>query len=296
MRLKPIGSAAPRISPTWFFGREAPLGGHPGGPFAEDLLVVQLAEFLGGVQDAQAHVGGAVADAEHPAVAGQQFAVAAGELQPAFHPVVVVARAGEVGAHGDAQRPVVALLQAQGHGRARRVSVRGEDDVGGEVARLPVLRPDSSRSAARTPVTRPSSERSASVTLCRSSTTAPAAWACRASSSSKPSRVRIRPYCGKSDTSGQGSSMVRPPAISRRPLFRRQPPVFGVRQAELLDLADRARGEPVAADLFAREAGFFQHRDVDAGLGEVVGGGGPGRAPPDDQYIHGSASANAPAG
>lgn len=43
----------------------------------------------------------------------------------------------------------------------------------------------------------------------------------------------------------QPEALVAPPAT-----------LFGVRQAELLDLADGARSEPVAADLFAREPGF----------------------------------------
>ena len=265
---------------------EAPVGGHAGGPFAQHLLVVQLAEVLRGVQDAQAHVGGAVADAEHPAVAGQELAVAAGKLEPAFHPVVVVPRRGEVGPHSHAERPVVALpMPSETAVRVEFPSAaRTTSALKSRVS--PVLRPESSSSAARTPVTRPSSERSASVTLWRSSTTAPADWACRASCSSKPSRVRISPYCGKSATSGQGSSIVRPPAIRRRPLFRRQPSVSGCGESQLLDLADRARGESVAADLLAGKAGFLQHRDVNAGFGKVVGGGGSGRARPDDQYIH----------
>jgi hypothetical protein len=62
-----------------------------------------------------------------------------------------------------------------------------------------------------------------------------------------------------------------------------------VRQAELLDLADGPGREPVAADFLAREAGFLQDRDIEAGLGEVVRGGGSGRAGADNQYLHRSA-------
>ncbi len=268
---------------------EAPLRRHAGGPFAQDLLVVQLAEFLGRVQDAEAHVGGAVADAEHPAVAGQQLAVAAGKFQPAFHPVVVVPRAGEVGADGDAERPVVALPDAERDGGAGRVAVRCEHDVGGEVPGLAGLAPGRRPAARRGPrSTRPSSsERSASVTLCRSSTTAPADRACRASSSSKPSRVRISPYCGKSETSGQGSSMLRPPASRRRPLLRRQPSASGCGRPSFW-ISRTARGVSPSPQTFSRgKAGLFQHRDVDACLGQVVGGGGPGRTGSDDQYFHG---------
>ena len=49
-----------------------------------------------------------------------------------------------------------------------------------------------------------------------------------------------------------------------------------------------ARGVSPSPQTFSRgKAGLLQHRDVNAGLGKVVGGGGSGRARPDDQYIHG---------
>ena len=62
--------------------------------------------------------------------------------------------------------------------------------------------------------------------------------------------------------------------------------LFRVRQAELLDLPDGARGEAVAADFLAREAGFLQDRDINTGPGQVIRGRGAGRPRADDQYIN----------
>ena len=73
-----------------------------------------LPEGVGGVQQAEAHVAGAVAHAEDPAVAGQQ-PVAVPEIQPRLQVVVVVPGAGVVGAHRDAERPVVPLAQPHRH-------------------------------------------------------------------------------------------------------------------------------------------------------------------------------------
>ena len=50
-------------------------------------------------------------------------------------------------------------------------------------------------------------------------------------------------------------------------------------------LADRARGEPVAADLVAGERRLLQQQDVDPGLREVVRRAGPGRAGADDDDV-----------
>ena len=50
-------------------------------------------------------------------------------------------------------------------------------------------------------------------------------------------------------------------------------------------LADRARGEPVAADLVAGERGLLQQQDVDAGVGEVVGRARARRTGADDDDV-----------
>ena len=73
----------------------------------------------------------------------------------------------------------------------------------------------------------------------------------------------------------QPKALVPPPALG-----------FRMREPQLLDLADRARSQAVAADLLAGKGGFFQHRDVNARLGEVVRGGGSGGSRADDQYFH----------
>ena len=73
----------------------------------------------------------------------------------------------------------------------------------------------------------------------------------------------------------QAQALVAAPALT-----------FRVRQAELLDFTDGARREAVAADLLARETGFLQHGDFDAGPGQVISGGGPGGARADNQCFH----------
>ena len=62
--------------------------------------------------------------------------------------------------------------------------------------------------------------------------------------------------------------------------------VLGMRESQLLDLTDSARRESVAAHLFPGEGRFFEHRDVDACLGEVIRGGGPGGTRANYEYFH----------
>ena len=151
----------------------------------------------------------------------------------------------------------------------------------------PVLRPDSSSRAARTPVTRPSSaaQRLGDAVAFQHDGArglgVPGQFLVEAEPGPDQSVLRevgdLGP--GKFDAAAAGQqaqALVAAPALG-----------FGVRQAEFLDLADGAGGEPVAADLFRGKAGLFQHRDVDAGLRQVVGGSGPGRTGSDDQYFHG---------
>jgi hypothetical protein len=57
--------------------------------------------------------------------------------------------------------------------------------------------------------------------------------------------------------------------------------------AHRLELGDRPRGEPVAADLLAGEDRLLQHRDVDPGGGQPVRGRRPGGAGTDDEHVGG---------
>ena len=96
---------------------EAPLLRRLVQPALEQVLVVDLAPRRAGVEDAEADVAGAVADAEDPAVAGQQAARLCrrrrGPTAPATTPASRRRAAGSVvGAHRHAHRPVVALLAA----------------------------------------------------------------------------------------------------------------------------------------------------------------------------------------
>ena len=58
--------------------------------------------------------------------------------------------------------------------------------------------------------------------------------------------------------------------------------------AHVLERLDPARGEPVAADLLAREGGLLEDDDVEPGAGEPVGGAGAGRAGADDEDVGGA--------
>ena len=57
----------------------------------------------------------------------------------------------------------------------------------------------------------------------------------------------------------------------------------------LMSCSDRARGQPVAADLLARERGLLQQQDVEPGLREVVRGGRAGGTGADDDDVGGLA-------
>src|SRR4029453_2575225 len=61
-----------------------------------------------------------------------------------------------------------------------------------------------------------------------------------------------------------------------------------MRQSELLDFSYRARGQTVSANFFAGKGGLFQDCDINAGLGEVIRGGGPGGARANNQSFPGA--------
>ena len=71
---------------------------------------------------------------------------------------------------------------------------------------------------------------------------------------------------------------------TRRPITRSKPGSLGV-HAHAFDRADASWGEPVAADLLAREAGLVDGGDVDAVAGEVIGRRRTTWAGADDQDV-----------
>ena len=88
----------------------------------------------------------------------------------------------------------------------------------------------------------------------------------------------------------------RPPATAVRSCGRRRSgagpccaasPRFRGAASPSFWISRTARGVRPSPQTFSRgKAGLLQHRDVNARLGKVVGGGGPGRPRADDQYIH----------
>ena len=147
------------MRPDLVLGREAPVGRHRGHPALEQLLVVDVAEGAGAAEDAEADVARAVADAEHPAVAGQQGGLpgrAVPQLEPGLEEVVVGARGRVVGPHRDPERTVVTLDEAHGQAEpARSCRPRRRRRGRRTVPVRPVLRPRSSWRAQVTPVMRP---------------------------------------------------------------------------------------------------------------------------------------------
>ena len=195
----------------------------------------------------------------------------------------------EVGAHGDAERAVVALLDAQRHGGSRGVAVCGEYDVGAEVASLPRLASglvqERCADTGHAAVVRPQGFGDAVPLedLCAGGLGVAGQFLVKAQTGADQTVLREVGDLGPGQFDGaaagdQAEAFVAPPTVC-----------FRVRQAELLDLADSAGSEPVAADLFAREARLLQDGHVQPGPGKVVRGGGSGGTGADNQYLHRSA-------
>ena len=226
-----------------------------------------------GVEDAEADVDGAVADAEDPAVAGQQVALArlaVPQLQPRLEPVVVVARARVVGADGDAHRAVVALLQAHREAEPGGVAVGRDHDrgaVGDLVADLAAVVVDrlggDADDAAGGVVEDRAGDGGALVQ--------PRAVLLRVPGEDV---VEVEPGAHQPVVGVLGE--VRPrhleamPAADDAQALVPDPAGLVEVDAHPDELADRARGQPVAADLLAREGGLLEQQDVDARLGQVA--------------------------
>jgi hypothetical protein len=79
---------------------------------------------------------------------------------------------------------------------------------------------------------------------------------------------------------GPGQLQAHPPAEDAQAAVVQPAGLLARVDPHTVQLADRPRGEPVAADLLAREGGLVQQQHVQPGLGKVVGGGRPGRPGP----------------
>ena len=236
--------AADRLGPVLL--GEAPLGRHRGQPPAQQVAVVDLAEARRGVEQAEPDVGGAVAHAEDPAVAGQQR-VAVPQVEPGLEVVVVMPGRGVIGADRDPERPVVALVQAHSDRQPGGVAVGGDDQPAAELLAVPGGHPGD-------PAVLSSS--SGPVTLTPSSSRAPAFSACRARIWSKSSPGPDQAVAG---IAGQvGPVQLDPAAAADDPqALVAQPAIaLGDRHAHGGQRLDRARGQSVAADLLSREVVF----------------------------------------
>ena len=245
----------------------------------------------------EADVGGAVADAEDPAVAGQQHLLAAvvggPQLEPGLEVVVVVARARVVGAHGHAHRAVLALLAAHRQGQPRGVAVRGDDQrrgipelgAGGAALLVHRLGGDAHDGAlgvqdragdvgglaqSRTVLDRVLGEDVVEVLP-------------RADQAVGREAREVGPRQGQAHAAADDpQAVVLDPAV-----------LLGRGDAEGDELLDGARGQPVAADLLAREARLLQDEDVQPGHGEVGRGGRSRGTGTDDDDVGGLGGAPA---
>ncbi len=249
----------------------APLGRHALHPALEQVAVVHALEGLAGVQQPQAHVGGAVADTEDPPVAGQQ-GVAVPQLQPGLQVVVVVAGALEVRPHRDAHRAVLALVQPHRQGDAGGVAVGGDHQPGAVGDLLAV------------PLGDHADDVPAAVVEDRGGDVHPLQQA-----DARLDRVGgqdlVEVLAGAHQAEVGEARQLRPVELEAHPAADHAQalvadPAGGVDVDTHRDeLLDRSGRQPVAADLLAGEGGLLEQQDVEPGLREVECGcrtGGPG--------------------
>ena len=223
--------------------------------------------------DADVHLAGA--QREDPAVAGEHLPRLVAELEVGADPRVVAHPARDVRPAGDAVDGVAVPLPAQ------HLAQRRADAVGHHEVPAPDLEGPSSV-LNTTPATRSPSRRT-STARAPSTAVAPALMAVVRRWSSSSVRATAEPHDGKrAARPGQQERLaeaVRPEPLVDR--VRAQPVV----QAEPLQLADRARGEPVAAGLVAREDRRVGQHDVRAAAGRPGGRGRPCGAGADDENV-----------
>ncbi len=229
--------------------------------------VVGLAETGAGVQHAQPGVHRAVAHAEDPAVAGQQVRLvrlAVPQLQPRLQVVVVALRAAVVAAHGHAQRPAVVAVDVQTLRELAGHALAGEDQRGVEAHRRLVLRPAADTDDAAGDVEdglgdadvliepRPRTDR-----LLREQRIEVGARADEAErrETGQLGPVQVQPLAAADDA----QAAVVQPAVGLADV-----------DAHVDERAGAPRGQPVAADLLAREGRLLDQRDIEPGAREPV--------------------------
>ena len=246
-----------------------------GEPASQRVAVVDGLEALAGVEQAEPDVGGAVADGEDPAVAGQQVGparLAGPQLEPGLHPLVVVAGSLVVGAYGDRHRPVLAPVDAERRRHPGADPVAGDHDggaVGDLVACLaptfvdgPGAHPDDLAGAVV-------EDRTADVGAFHQSG---AGLLCM------PGQDLVELHAGADhaevgEAGELGPGQLEPVTGADDPqTLVPLPPRLVEVEAHADQLLDRTRSQSVAADLVAGEGGLLQEQDVDPSVREVVGG------------------------
>ncbi|SBT63136.1 geranylgeranyl reductase family [Micromonospora sediminicola] len=215
--------------------------------------VVRLAERGGGVEHAQADVHPAVAEAEDPAVAGQQRVVALGpQLQPGLQVVVVVLGGrAVVAADRDADRPVLPLGQPEREREAAGDPVGGDHQRRVEGGRL-LVRADLGLHADH-PVVRVQH---------RGQDVHPGAQLRAGGDGTLGEQVvEVEPgpdqaVVGEAGQSGQSSSRRTPPPITRRPLLCSQP-ASGEVSTPIRISCRTARGVSPSPQTFSRGNSVF---------------------------------------
>ena len=239
--------------------------GHARQPLAQQGVIVGVPERGAGVQQPQPDVGRPVAHAEDPAVPRQQ-PVAVPQVEPGLQVVVVVPRAGVVGPHRDAERPVVPLAQPHGHRQAGGVAVRRDDDPGpvgliavglfchdaGDAVGALVEHGAGHGDALEQPgagLLGPAGEHLVQV---------------------GPGPDQAVPRVAGQLGPGQFQPLAR--ADDAQALVADPAVLLADADAHGHQRPDPARGQAVPAHLLPRERGLLQHQDVKPGLGQVKGG------------------------
>ena len=205
----------------------------------------------GQAADADVHLAGA--EREDPAVAGQDLAVLATQLEVRADPGVVGHLRGDVGAAGDARRRCRGATPGRAPCPAASARRRPPPRRWHSISK--VSEPDRNTTAAtRSPSRRTSTARAPSIA------SAPALIAVVRRWSSSSVRATALPHDG-SVPPGQGSMQGLAEAVGAQALVDRVGPQ-PVLQAEPLQLTDRPRGQPVAAGLVAREHRRVREHDV----------------------------------
>ena len=262
---------------------EPPLARHAGGPAAQQVAVVDVAEGLARIENAEPDVARPVADAEHPAVAGQQPPLLRRpipQFEPRLEPVVVVARAAVVAADGDTHGPVLALAQPEGEGEPAGVAVGADDDRGAVRRRPAVL---SGRNDADDPAGALVEDRVADGRALLQGRAGLLGLAGEDLVEVGPRPDE--PVVGEARELGPGELEPHAAAVDPQAVVA-EPTCLGADvDTHREQRPDGARGEAVAANLLARERRLLEEAYVEAGLRQVVGGGRAGGSGTDDDHV-----------